>query len=134
VRTLSRLGKTVIISSHILPDLSTICTAFGIMERGTMRVSGTFEEVTKSLRMTARIEIGFLGGPRRVTALLERIPGAIAPKLGDRSVEFGFEGDEAEQARILKRFIDDGLEVTRFVRRECDLEEIFLQIGADKVQ
>jgi len=134
VRTLSRLGKTVIISSHILPDLSTICTAFGIMERGEMRVSGTFEEVTRTLRMTARVEIGFLGGPQRVSAIVERIPEAIAPKLGERTLEFGYEGDEDALAKLLRRFVEEGVPVTRFVRRECDLEEIFLQIGADQVQ
>jgi len=134
VRTLSRLGKTIIISSHILPDLSTICTAFGIMERGSMRVSGTFEEVTRSLRMTARVEVSFLGGPKRVSSIIERLPAAISPKLGDRTLEFGFEGDDEALAALLRRLVDEGVGVTRFVRRECDLEEIFLQIGADKVQ
>ncbi len=134
VRTLARMGKTIIISSHILPDLSSICTAFGIMERGSMRVSGTFEEVAGALRMTAKVEIGFLSAPQTVFAFLDRIPEAIAPKLGDGKVEFGFEGDEAALAELLRRFVNEGITVTRFVRRECDLEEIFLQIGADRVQ
>ena len=68
VKTLSKMGKTIIISSHILPDLSSFCTSFGIMERGVMRVSGTFAEVTRSLRLTDRVEVDFLGPPEPVLA------------------------------------------------------------------
>ena len=128
------MGKTIIISSHILPDLSSICTSFGIMERGEMRISGTFQEVTQELRMTARVEMEYLGPPQAAASVIDRIDDALKPKLGDGSLVFGFEGDDEALAGILRQFVDAGIPVTRFVRRECDLEEIFLQIGADRVQ
>ena len=134
VKTLARMGKTIIISSHILPDLSSFCTSFGIMERGVMLIHGDFETVSRSLRLVDRVEVDFLGPAGPVLEVLEKIEGAAKPKLGDGTVEFGFEGAPEDLARCAKAFHTAGIPITRFVRSKTDLEEIFLRIGAEKVQ
>ena len=134
VKVLARMGKTIIISSHILPDLSSLCTSFGIMERGTMRISGTFDEVSRELRMVDRVMVDFLGPPKPVVDLVESWEEAQGPKLRGSTIDFGFDGSEEELARILRRFHDSGILVTRFVRQKTGLEEIFLEVGADQVQ
>ena len=134
VKTLARMKKTIIISSHILPDLSSFCTSFGIMEQGKMRISGTFDEVSRALEMIDRVEVEFLGSPEAVSRFLATCSHAKSPKLRDDGVTFGFEGTSEDLAGILRGFHEAGIPVTHFVRRKTDLEEMFLQIGADKVQ
>ena len=134
VKVLARMGKTIIISSHILPDLSSFCTSFGIMERGSMRISGTFDEVSRELKMVDRVQVDFLGPPKPVVDLVEGWEEAESPKLRGSTMDFGFDGSEEELAKVLRRFHDAGIPVTRFVRQKTGLEEIFLEVGADQVQ
>ena len=99
-----------------------------------MRISGTFEEVSRALQMTDRVEVEFLGRPEPVSQYLSQCEHANAPKLSDGRVSFGFEGTPEDLATILKGFHEAGIPITHFVRRKTDLEEMFLQLGADKVQ
>ncbi len=134
VKVLAQMKKTIVISSHILSDLSSLCTSFGIMEKGVMRIDGSFEDVAKELALPDRVEIDFFGPAQSVSKVLEELDVGSTPEFGSGTVSFDFQGDDQALAEILKKLVVGGIPLTRFVRRKCDLEEIFLQIGADQVQ
>ncbi|MFQ5655566.1 MAG: ATP-binding cassette domain-containing protein [Planctomycetota bacterium] len=134
VRTLGKMGKTIVVSSHILHDLSAICTSFGIMECGRMRLSGSLAEVTRRLEMGSRIEVEFLPGGPDPLSLLEGFDGVKSPEMSQNRIVFAFRGPPEQKAEILRRLIERGVSVTHFIEKASDIEDVFLKVGATRVQ
>ena len=112
---LQRLGKTILISSHILAELQQMCTDIAVIEAGKLLAAGTPSEILNRLRV---VPSGHRAVPRRSEA---EYPVA----------------DEAEQAALLKRLMaedGDGREVMEFKVVTHDLEDLFLQITEGIVQ
>ncbi|MEE8142397.1 MAG: ABC transporter ATP-binding protein, partial [Planctomycetota bacterium] len=134
VRTLRKMQKTVVISSHILSDLSIICSSFGIMERGRLGITGTLEEVSRAMKLKSEVRVDYLEGPVDALAILRKYPLALDPHLANQKLRFFFDGTEEQKAEILKALVQGGVRVTRFEQKKHDLEDIFLQFGATRVQ
>ena len=73
MRELIASGKTILISSHILPELSEFCTSVGIVERGKLVVSGKVDDVLASVRGSREIEVEVARGPRDLGVPGERV-------------------------------------------------------------
>ncbi len=135
MRTLGRMGKTVLISSHILSDLSFFCTSVGIMERGRMLVSGRVDAVRKALQMRTEVEVEFLVSGVDPVRVLIGIPELSEPRVASTGkLRFSFDGTPEERAQVLAKLVGSGVPVTQFVVRESGFEEILLKVGAIKVQ
>jgi ABC-2 type transport system ATP-binding protein len=134
IRELRSLGKTIVISSHILPELEELCTSVAIVDRGKVLAQGHVAEIERRLRVGAVIrvralgEIGELQAARDLFAAQPNV--AAAAILDDGTIELGFRGDEAESARLLAAAVAAGIQVTSFARAASDLEELFLQVTA----
>jgi ABC-2 type transport system ATP-binding protein len=76
-RELRGMGKTILVSSHILPELGEMCTGVAIIDRGRLLRSGPIDEIERSLRATAVLRIEVLGGPTRS---MRRRPGSRATR------------------------------------------------------
>jgi ABC-2 type transport system ATP-binding protein len=132
LRELRALGKTILISSHILPELEELCTAVAIIDRGQVLAQGRVAEIEQRLRMGAVLRVRVLGNT--VTAETAREHFAAQPDvvsvsvLEDGMIEIGFRGDEAATARLLADAVASGLPVISFARAASDLEELFLQV------
>lgn len=118
-------GKTILISSHLLQDLSKICTHIGIIEQGKMIVAGTVEDVTKSKGMERSILIHFVEGQEIGVEELKRHSRVKKLAIGEGRVSILFTGDEMEEARLLRSLIEAGSYVSSFVKEESDLESLF---------
>src|SRR5688572_12499781 len=62
LKELRRMGKTILISSHILSELADCCTAIGIIERGQLLMSGPIDEVYRRIRANRTVEVRFVNG------------------------------------------------------------------------
>ena len=133
LRVLRGMGKTILVSSHILPELAELCTSVGIIDRGRLLRSGRIEEIERSLRATGllRIEIlsdaaaaiEWLGTDHRVGDVLETHSEGALTRL-----DVPFDGSAEEQAAFLRSMIEAGHQVSGFSQATSDLEEIFLKV------
>src|SRR5574338_250973 len=133
LRALSGIGKTILVSSHILPELGELCTSIGIIDHGRMLRSGRIEEIERSLRASSLLRIDLLSDPQAATAWLasRRGVGDVIegePVDGVTRLELPFDGDAAEQAQLLRDMVEAGHVVAGFGQATSDLEEIFLQV------
>jgi ABC-2 type transport system ATP-binding protein len=134
LRELRSLGKTILISSHILPELEELCTSVAIVDHGQVLAQGRVADIERRLRVGAVLRAHVLGDTEALEAAQAFFAGqpnvASATLVDDGVVEIGFRGDDEGSARLLAEAIAAGVRVAAFSRAASDLEELFLQVTA----
>jgi ABC-2 type transport system ATP-binding protein len=134
LRELRAMGKTILVSSHILPELEELCTSVAIIDRGQVLAHGRVAEIEKRLRVGAVLRARILGDGSDIEAarawFTTQQDVVTAEILDDGTIEIGFHGDEDGTARLLAHAVRADLRVVSFARAASDLEELFLQVTA----
>ena len=134
-------GKTLIVTSHILPELSRICDRVAIIAEGQLRGFGTLNEVTRQLIQSRTTEIEFLNGDRlnEAAALIQQVVGSdakvdVSPT--ETIVRFRSRAEDGTLAELLKRLIVEDHPVSQYRELAGDLEEAFISVtrGGDSEQ
>jgi ABC-2 type transport system ATP-binding protein len=113
ISQLNDMGKTLVISSHILSELEEMCSAVAIMEAGRVLASGTPQSITGAAETTRQIRVQFLDG----------------------TIESHVAADDSDQAALLRRLVvEDGREIVEFSVDKSGLEELFLKVTEGIVQ
>ncbi len=133
-KELKAMGKTIIISSHILPELADFCNKVGIIERGEMLISGDVQDIMAQVTGGKTLEIKVLEDQDRAQGLLSDSPGVRAVRPVNSHLHVEFTGDPEAQAALNKMLIDNGLRVLAFSEQETDLEDIFMKVTKGLVQ
>jgi ABC-2 type transport system ATP-binding protein len=128
LRELKSMGKTIFISSHILPELADFCDAIGVMERGKLVAAGDVREIMGRIKGERTVEIHLLEGAERAAKRLEGEQGVASLRVEGRKLTVGLEGDERRQAELLSLLIAEGIPVYRFEEISTDIEDVFLKI------
>jgi ABC-2 type transport system ATP-binding protein len=104
---LQGMGKTILISSHILPELQELCSDVAIMENGHLLASGPPDRILDQLGAVRRVKVRY----------------------ADRTADTFDVADDAAQAALLRRLVvDEGRDVVEFVADRADLEQLFLAV------
>ena len=137
LRELRGMGKTILVSSHILPELGEMCTGVAIIDHGRVLRSGTIGEIERSLRATALLRIELVGGATERQAATEwlgndaGVADVLPVESGSEDVvrlDVSYDGPAGAQADLLRRMVEAGHRVSGFSQATTDLEEIFLKV------
>jgi ABC-2 type transport system ATP-binding protein len=112
LRELREMGKTIVVSSHILAELTEMCTEVAIMEKGRLLAQGTPADIRGKLGNGRQIRVRLVGGEERTHTV----------------------ADDEAQVALLRSLLDEGLEVLEFAEVGHGLEDLFLQITTGEVQ
>ena len=122
------MGKTILISSHILSELADFCTSIGIIERGKLLASGSIQEIQKRLRSHRVLRVRVLEDSERAVTILKGEQGIRSVENYDHTVTAEFEGEDNDLARLLALLISSGISVHSFAEEPLSLEEAFMMI------
>jgi ABC-2 type transport system ATP-binding protein len=136
---LARIGKTLIVTSHILPELSRICDQVAILTGGKLRAFGPLAEIMRKVSQRRMIEVQ-LNSADQVERAAETIRSSVdqaSDVVGSNAeavVRFRTEKTESEMGDVLARLVADGLKVTQFREVQTDLEDAFLHVTRNNEQ
>jgi ABC-2 type transport system ATP-binding protein len=133
VRELQSMGKTMVISSHILPELAEMCSSFGFIDDGRMVASGTLEELTGGRdRTTLRINVG--ADVHDAQVALEGVAQVIAIRPGDGWIEVDVHGAAEATSAVLQALLAAGVTVTAVNPVGSSLEDVFLRVTGQALE
>jgi ABC-2 type transport system ATP-binding protein len=128
LKTLAGMGKTILISSHILTELREICTSCCVIERGRIVASGRLDELAEKLLPVRIIVVRLLSGADRAAEELRRLAGVLSAQVDGRNVRVEFQGQDSEIHGLMKKLVEKDLPVIGLEEKERDMEALFLRI------
>jgi ABC-2 type transport system ATP-binding protein len=133
MKELTAAGKTIVVSSHILPELSEFCTSVGIIERGKLVASGGIAEMTEKLGGPRLIDVDVAGDAFAVANVLRGRAGIGEVRVEGTRASFEFTGPRVQVPKLLQALVDAGIPVLAFGERRTSLEDIFMKVAAFEV-
>lgn len=128
LKELRKMGKTIIISSHILPELAEMCNMIGIIEAGELIACGSMEDIYTQMKEQKLLKIRLLNRWDDLIDKLQALSVISSITQEEDTIVAGFVGSDEEQVRLLAEIIQEGYPLAAFGETEGNLEEIFLEI------
>ena len=128
LKRLKERKKTIIISSHILQELSELCTSVGVIDKGRMLVKGKVDDIMLHLNSSNPIQIHVTDGKHTAINILKNEDKVKNISISDNDITIGFLGTPDDEADLLKKLVTNNVMVTSFVRQSGNLEEIFMKV------
>ena len=126
---LKGMGKTILVSSHILSELADFCTMIGIIERGKLLAAGSIQDIQRQLRSHRVLRVRVLDDTTdRAEEILKDEKAIRSLETYDHTLTAEFSGQDADMARVLNRLIESGVKVHSFAEEDLSLEEVFMMI------
>jgi len=127
-------GATVLISSHILAELSGFCSSIGIMTNGVLKVHGKVEDVIAGLSPHRQFTMRLLRPDSRVHEVLAALPEVQQVQQVDYTVSFDFTGSDEDAARLLAELVSQQVPIVTFSEQSMDVEDVFVQVGLQSME
>ncbi|MBY0228592.1 MAG: ABC transporter ATP-binding protein [Gemmataceae bacterium] len=134
MKVLAGQGKAILISSHILTELSEICDGAVFIERGRVLKTGLLADLLQQSSDTRTVVVRTMGDPAALHRKLLETPGVDKARLLDDHVEADVAGGEQECCDLLSALVAAGVPVVEFRPRKADLEQIFMNVTKGDVQ
>jgi ABC-2 type transport system ATP-binding protein len=127
-KELRKMGKTILISSHILTELADCCTSIGIVERGQLLMHGPIDQVYRQIRRNRFVEIEFFANADAGMSILRSQATLRALDVDARGVTAELETDDEGLAELLETFLREGVRVSKFNDKDPTLEDVFMTV------
>ena len=128
LKNLKGMGKTIIISSHILPELAELCTSIGIIDQGRMVISGSNEEIMQQVYNKKVVRLKVRDRLDDAVLILKEYPFVDKLVIGENTIQAGFGGGDEEMSRVLSDLISRGIPVVSFAQMDGNLEDVFMKV------
>ena len=128
LKELRKMGKTILISSHILTELADCCTSIGIIERGQLLMHGPIEEVYRRIRGNRVVEVRFTSNMDVGLSVLRSNPQTRDVVVEDHLATVELESDDQGVAKLLDELVANKVGLRSFGEKEPTLEDVFMMV------
>jgi ABC-2 type transport system ATP-binding protein len=128
LRRLGQTGKTIIVSSHILPELADVCNKIGIIDRGVMSFSDKVSEVIKKVRNQIILQVGVKNDDERAMQFLDADSQVASVVKGDGFLVVTLKDEVTDYSELPTALIGEGFKLTLFQEEEVNLESAFMAL------
>ena len=134
LKELRRMGKTILISSHILPELQDLCNTVGIIERGELIYSGPWTDIVKKARGGLTLHVAVADRQEQAAKLLEQEPDVESAATNNGHIEVALKDGVSDYSFVPARLISSGFRLTMLKEEEANLETAFMRLTKGMVQ
>jgi ABC-2 type transport system ATP-binding protein len=134
LKKLGEMKKTVIVSSHILPELADVCTRVGMIEKGNLIVDGYVDEVMRKARQQIMLQIRTKSSQEKAAALLEQHSLVAKVEIVKGTIDTTLRPDVLDYSELPTMLIENGHQITLFREEEVNLETAFMALTKGLVQ
>lgn len=128
---LREIGKTVMLSSHILPELGTVCDLVAIVAKAELRAFGTVEEVSASLKEKLRYSLVVDSDTEAAENTVSNFHNVSDVSVSHSEILFTFDGARTEIADLISQLVQSGTRITSLSEEEIDLESVFMKVTSE---
>jgi len=128
LKELRNMGKTIMVSSHILPELADICNKIGIIEQGVLKVNGAVDEVMRQVRQQMVLRIDVAGDRDSAARLLEDHSMVDTVDVCNDGIRVTLVEGDHDYSQLAKLLIDGNHGLTQLTEEEIDLETAFMTL------
>lgn len=121
-------GKTILISSHVLSELSEMCTDIGIIDQGRMILEGNIQDILSRVNASNPLVISVYSNMEKALSILRSHPCVRTISMREKDICVRFAGDARDEAVLLQQLIDSDVLVNGFTREKGSLETVFMQL------
>jgi ABC-2 type transport system ATP-binding protein len=130
LQELQRLGKTILISSHILSELEDLCNKVGIIEKGRLLYSGPMAEIQKRLQVATTVLIELKSDSEAAVTLLASQPGVASATVENGRIAVSLQPDQPDHTFIADVLVSNGHKIISLTERKMELNEVFMRLTA----
>ena len=134
LKKLGEMKKTVIVSSHILPELADVCTRVGMIEKGVLIIDGYVDEVMRKARRSILLLIRVKERTEAAAALLEQHDGVQSLEIKNGTIMATLNSDVLDYSELPTLLLESGFKLTLFREEEVNLETAFMELTKGLVQ
>lgn len=131
LQNLRSMGKTIVISSHILSELSEMCNSIGIMDHGNLVAAGRIEDVMEGVFGGNRLVITLEEGRETAVRIASEYAGVKVESVGEHELKLSHNMSKQEIAKLIGTMIAQDVVVTGFHKQEGSLETLFMRVTGD---
>ena len=134
LKELHRMGKTIIISSHILPELADLCTSIGIIEQGELLYQGSVSEALRRARVGTVVQVVTPDDQERTRQVLEALDGVESATISNGMLLISLQNETTDFGFIARAMLDNDLRIQEIKQEEVNLETAFMRLTKGIVQ
>ena len=128
LKDLQESGRTIFISSHVLSELSELCTDIGILDQGRLVLEGNIQDILARVNASNPLVISVYSNREQALSVLKSHPCVQTISLRENEICVRFMGDKQDEAMLLQQLVDAEVLVNGFVRETGSLESVFMQL------
>jgi ABC-2 type transport system ATP-binding protein len=132
LKQLHAMGRTVLISSHILTEMADFCTSIGIMEEGKLLASGRVEDILETLQPGLRLEIEVANGVAGLLDVLREHAAVQQVEAADGGASCRWIGKRTELPDLHRRLVAGGVDLVALTVKTDNLEDIYMKISGHR--
>ncbi|MDC0936927.1 ABC transporter ATP-binding protein [Pirellulales bacterium] len=129
MKQLREMGRTILISSHILTEMTAFCTSIGILEEGRLLASGRVDEILDQMQAGLCLKIETIGPPERLLEHVAAFEATDVPTFFNGVVECRWRGPRDQLPELHRRLVEAGVPVVSFAVIDDNLEDIYMRIS-----